>query len=221
MMKVYYAKVSSSCKEDTFFAHIGRIEQRRLDAIRKVKNEKARARSLTAGLLLHAGLCDYLQLPVGETPPFQTDCGPWGKPFLAGYPDVHFNLSHSGEYVCCAVADQEVGVDIQKYQGKVDGIAKRFFTREDNRLLDQCDKEERQKRFFRIWSIRESYIKFTGRGLGQGLDSFGIDWKGKQIYDRGRLAACFEEYAGLEAYSLCVCTGQRERDIQWEFIETI
>lgn len=35
-----------------------------------------------------------------------------GKPYLLNYPDVHFNISHSGEYVACAVADSPVGVDI-------------------------------------------------------------------------------------------------------------
>lgn len=216
MMKVYFAKVSSSFKEDTFFAHMERIEQRRLDAAGKLKIEKAKIRSFSAGLLLQAALCDYLRLPEKETPPFQTLPGQWGKPYLIEYPDIHFNLSHSGEYVCCGVAEQEIGVDIQKHQGKMEKIAERFFTEADNELLDRCKNEEEEKWFFRIWSVRESYIKFTGRGLGQGLDSFAIDWKDKLIYDRGAPAACFEEYTKLEGYSFCACTGEKETEIKWK-----
>lgn len=219
MMKVYYAKISPSSKEDTFFAHTGRIEPERLEAAMNIKNEKVRMRSLVAGLLLHAALCDYLQLPAEETPPFQTACGQWGKPFLTDYPDVHFNLSHSGEYVCCAVAGYEVGTDIQRHQEKVQGIAERFFTKADNRLLECSSNEERQEIFFRIWSIRESYIKLTGRGIGQGLDSFDIDWENRQIYDQGLPTACFEEYAGIEGYSLCVCTGQEKIEARWESVD--
>ena len=37
-----------------------------------------------------------------------------GKPYLSDYSDVHFNISHSGEYVVCSVSDKPVGVDIQK-----------------------------------------------------------------------------------------------------------
>ena len=103
-MKVYYAKVSPSIKEDTFFACMGQIEQRRLLKAENIKNEKGKVLSLAAGLLQHIGLCDYLHLPVKETPAFGTGCGKWGKPYLIQYPDVYFNLSHSGEYVCLAVA---------------------------------------------------------------------------------------------------------------------
>lgn len=222
-MKVYYAKVSSSLKEDTFFAHTGQIEPRRLEIAAKIKNEKARVRSLAAGLLLHAGLCEYLQLPAKETPPFQTACGKWGKPFLADHPDVHFNLSHSGEYVCCAVAEREVGVDIQQHQdmreGRAERIAERFFTEADCRLLEDCQKEEQRGMFFRIWSVRESYIKFTGKGMGQGLDSFEINWDEKLIYEQGKPAACFEEYTQMEGYSLCVCAGQGKIRPDWKLMD--
>lgn len=215
VMKVYYAKVSPSSREDTFFAHMDRIEPKRLEAAKKMKNEKAKMRSLAAGLLLHAGLCDYLRLLAEETPPFQTARGQWGKPFLTECPDVHFNISHSGEYVCCAVSECEVGVDIQRYQEKVGGIAERFFTEADNNLLENSNGKKLEM-FFRIWSVRESYMKLTGRGMGQGLDSFEINWKRRQIYDQGLPTACFEEYTGIEGYSLCVCIGREKMEVQWE-----
>ncbi|MCI8922601.1 MAG: 4'-phosphopantetheinyl transferase superfamily protein [Lachnospiraceae bacterium] len=228
-MKVYYAKVSPSIKEDTFFACMGQIEQRRLLKAENIKNEKGKVLSLAAGLLQHIGLCDYLHLPVKETPAFGTGCGKWGKPYLIQYPDVYFNLSHSGEYVCLAVAGYEVGVDIQKHQDKRENIARRFFTGADNEMLERCKGKERTERFFRIFSIRESYIKFTGRGLGQGLGSFDIDWENKAIRDTAvfdasdessrKTVAYFEESTQVEGYSLCVCTGQKETPARWELVD--
>lgn len=38
---------------------------------------------------------------------------PCGKPYLRDYPNAHFNISHSGQYVVCAVADRPVGIDVQ------------------------------------------------------------------------------------------------------------
>lgn len=82
MVTVYYAKVFPFLEEGTFFAHKDQIEEKRWqDAISK-KNEEAKARSLTAGVLIHAGLCEYLNLPVESTPPFQTEHGQWGSPIL-------------------------------------------------------------------------------------------------------------------------------------------
>ena len=36
-----------------------------------------------------------------------------GKPYLAGYPDIHISLSHSGRLAACAVAKKPVGVDVE------------------------------------------------------------------------------------------------------------
>lgn len=54
-----------------------------------------------------------------------------GKPFIPGLPDLHFNLSHSGEYIAGAFSDREVGLDLQEESRthiSVLRIAKRFFT---------------------------------------------------------------------------------------------
>ena len=37
-----------------------------------------------------------------------------GKPWFPDHPQRHFNLSHSGKMALCALADGEVGVDIQE-----------------------------------------------------------------------------------------------------------
>ena len=39
--------------------------------------------------------------------------GEHGKPFLSYRPSLHYNISHSGKYVVCILADQEVGIDVQ------------------------------------------------------------------------------------------------------------
>ena len=40
--------------------------------------------------------------------------GPYGKPYLAGHPEIHFNISHSGGYGVCAISSMPCGVDIQE-----------------------------------------------------------------------------------------------------------
>ena len=42
-----------------------------------------------------------------------------GKPFIPGLADIHFNLSHSGDYIACAFSDQEVGLDLREQHGDV------------------------------------------------------------------------------------------------------
>ena len=52
--------------------------------------------------------------------------GEFGKPYISG-DNIHYNISHSGDYVVCAVSNHEIGVDIQKVTGDHMKLAKRFF----------------------------------------------------------------------------------------------
>ena len=37
-----------------------------------------------------------------------------GKPSFRDHPEIHFSLSHSGDYVMCAISDSPIGCDIEK-----------------------------------------------------------------------------------------------------------
>lgn len=215
MIKIYYAEDASFWEESILFAHMDQIEEKRRKAWENRKDGSDKRRSLGAGLLLHYALCEYLHLPREKTPPFCTSQGQWGKPYLTEYPNIYFNLSHSGRYVCCAVSEQEIGVDIQEYRNSRKEIAQRFFTKEDNRLLQELEDEPAREMFFRIWSIRESYIKLTGQGIRQGLSYFGIDWTGRTITEQGRTEAYFEENREIPGYSFCVCSRMEKADPDW------
>lgn len=95
--------------------------------------------------------------------------GPNGKPYFPGT-DIHFNISHSGDYKVLAIADAPVGVDIERFRKADLRVAKRFCENEYN-YITQKDSEHR---FFEIWTKKEAYLKYKGTGLRGGLDSFDV-----------------------------------------------
>ncbi|MBD3314987.1 MAG: 4'-phosphopantetheinyl transferase superfamily protein [Chitinivibrionales bacterium] len=95
----------------------------------------------------------------------------YGKPLLKNHPDIHFNLSHSGNWVACALSDKPVGVDVEAKKKINLSLAKRFFSPEEYGFITE-NPEESNDRFFRIWVLKESYIKAIGMGLSCGLDTF-------------------------------------------------
>lgn len=103
-----------------------------------------------------------------------------GKPYFENIP-LFFNISHSGEYVLCAVSSREVGADIQKIQSAdVMKLAKRFFSEPECCALERCESDrERQRLFFGLWSRKEAYGKLTGEGItaALGLDMRNTDAK--------------------------------------------
>ncbi len=83
--------------------------------------------------------------------------------------ECHFNLSHSGNYVICAVADFEVGVDIQRRTRVRDSVLRKFFSKEEQMRVEAGGDDEglREITFAQIWSPKEAETKLTGRGIGQ------------------------------------------------------
>lgn len=218
MVTVYYTKVFTHLQEREFLSYLDKIEEERRKKILLMKKEESRLQSLTAGSLLHFALCERMGDVEKNSGPFSMGYGRNGKPYLKEYPDIHFNLSHSGRYVCCALSHTPVGVDIQKITDVKRGIAERFFTGKDNQRLEACGGEERKALFFRMWSIKESFIKLTGEGIAGGLDSFEIDWKRSVVSDGGKTepSAYFSEWNELAEYSACVCSREPLEKVVWK-----
>lgn len=221
MITVYYGKVSPFLEEDAFCIQLKKVSKDRREKILRMTNEAARRRCLAAGTLLHHALCETLRFSYEDTAPFSVNYGEKGKPYLTEYTGIHFNLSHSGDYVCCAISDGPVGVDIQE-KGKVRmALAERFFTPVERQMLSECGEEQRQDLFFRMWSIKESYLKLTGEGLSGGLSGFEILWQEKGIVrrqpgqEKGQVEAYFEETDEVPGYSFCVCGRENVGEVVW------
>lgn len=67
--------------------------------------------------------------------------GEHGKPMRKDE-KVCFNLSHSGKYVLCAVAETEIGCDIEKVKEVKWKLAKRFFSEEEYDFLERLGRQE-------------------------------------------------------------------------------
>jgi 4'-phosphopantetheinyl transferase len=102
----------------------------------------------------------------------------YGKPHtqnhINGFP-VKFNISHTQGYVACIIAVQhEVGVDVEYVswdESKMD-IAKRYFHDDEFHDLNKLSCNELPKRFFKYWTLKESFIKAKGVGLSYDLNKF-------------------------------------------------
>lgn len=97
-----------------------------------------------------------------------------GKPYVANAKDAYFNVSHSGEYVACIISDRPCGIDIETMDKDNLDIAKRFFARSEYEYISDAPKDEIKRRFYEIWTAKEAYSKYEGKGLGIDLGSFEV-----------------------------------------------
>ena len=170
---IYLASTAPLCDNARFARLLETVPAARREKVLRYKNAAAARLSLGAGLLLNAALTDAgLRADgLGETE--------YGKPWFPAHPDFHFNLSHSGEAVMCAVSGAAVGCDLEAPGRACDlKLADRFFHPEEKRWLRSLPTEEQADAFFRLWTCKESFVKALGLGLSQPLDSFSVQLAG-------------------------------------------
>ena len=104
--------------------------------------------------------------------------GLYGKPYFKDHPDIHFNISHSRGLVVCAFHDGEIGVDVELVRTFRENVLRRICT---DKEIAAIQKEKGtpiyEELFFRYWTAKESYLKYTGTGLASDPKSveFEID----------------------------------------------
>lgn len=107
--------------------------------------------------------------------------GPKGKPYFRDYREMFFNLSHSGDYAACACGTDEVGIDIEKIDNKADdSFWEDIFTSGELRTLSSIRDEEKINYFYRLWTMKEAFVKTIGEGINIPFRSFEITF-GAQI----------------------------------------
>ncbi len=112
--------------------------------------------------------------------------GARGKPTLS-HPSVHpeprFNLSHSGDVAVVALADSEVGVDVeaQREVPNLEPLARRFFSDAEREFLTSVSGTARETRFLGMWTAKEAYLKAVGSGVAMPLKQLEIDPEGPAI----------------------------------------
>lgn len=100
--------------------------------------------------------------------------GPNGKPAFQERDDVHFNISHSGQWAVCALAAVPVGVDVEHLRKVNPSLAERFFSPDEVASLRALPAEMQDEKFIQLWTLKESFLKAIGRGLTRSLNSFSI-----------------------------------------------
>lgn len=96
-----------------------------------------------------------------------------GKPYLVDYPDLAFNLSHSGDSFVLAVAwCCQLGIDIEFHQPRVNvqGLVDRCFGEAEIGYWQTLSDADKTPAFYRFWTRKEAFVKATGLGITLGLN---------------------------------------------------
>lgn len=183
----------------------------RRDKIRRQKVALKRKQSLGAGLLLKYAL---LQRGIALQRFFM---GENGKPEVEG---ACFNLSHSGNLVICAVSEKPVGCDVEKIEEASDKVLKRIATIKEKNYYEQFAGEERNRAFYRLWTMKESYSKMTGEGMRMDLKRVEfLQEESIRVFLNGKLSNCMIKEYEIDGYAITVCAKENVFAERLEYVE--
>ena len=212
-VRLYRLDVSEYADPGLFESAYFSLPVYRRRKIDRIVPEAEKRLSLGAGLLLARAMTD-----AGLDPDAEPALGANGKPFFPGT-GFHYSLSHSGTVALCAVADREVGVDVEQMR-ETDflKLARRFFAPEEYELIAAAKPPEENnyelritnyELFFRIWTLKESFIKATGEGMSRPLGSFavlpGADGIALLVDGKPETGHVFEEISDIPGCRAAIC----------------
>lgn len=166
-----YAADLSTLQDDRLLQTVRRsVNAYRLDKTERMGRPEDKRRSLGAECLLMYACREADTDYRGAT----VLAGPYGKPAFADRP-LQFSLSHSGERALCCVSEYPVGCDVEKIRPLRRDVAGRYFSAQERRALAECAAQpERDDLFFRLWTLKESFVKCTGLGFSLPFHEFSL-----------------------------------------------
>jgi 4'-phosphopantetheinyl transferase len=186
------------------------VSTERRERFLRFRRAEDRERSIVGELLARSVISDRLGVAKEQ---IEFEEGEHGKPALRAFKDIHFNISHSDEWVVAAFSERVVGVDVQRIEGRSLDVAKRFFTDREYELILAEPEQDRLSLFFELWTLKESYLKAQALGIPGGLRSFTMrrDHEGFHAVSEGRrVPYWFKQYDLAPDYKLAVCSAESE-----------
>lgn len=165
------------------------------DSLYNRQREHSLGKSLLAFALEHEyGRCWEVKAPEGA------------KPFLEGAPGISFNISHTRGLAVCAVSSRTVGVDVEYVRPFRENLMRRVCSPKERRYVTEGvwsgetgtkvtgtkitetktagpvhKPDESCRRFFCLWTLKESFVKATGQGLRFPLGDITFSMEGGVI----------------------------------------
>ncbi|MBQ9936356.1 MAG: 4'-phosphopantetheinyl transferase superfamily protein [Lachnospiraceae bacterium] len=211
-IKVIAKRIDWSNLEAKFDSLLPTLYTARKEAVERLNNQKAKLASMATGLLLQEITKQELGIKPEELIISKKE---QGKPYIVGYEDFCFNISHAGDMVAIAYGDSPVGIDIELVRCRENDlkVAKRCFAEEEYRFITEeayeLDMENisrsKEERFFMVWTMKEAYLKYKGTGISVPMKSFVVrPYENKVV---GEKLTCEPVIINDYVYSVCVDEG--------------
>lgn len=195
MIKLYIAIIN-----DIDLKRVCEVDADRACKVSRLKLSDDKKRCIAGGLFIKKFL-PSAKITVNE----------FGKPEADN--GLHFNISHSGEYVLFALSDKNIGCDIEKFRNvNPEKLGKIVCC--DNEMALIKNSADKQQCFFDLWTRKESFLKCIGKGFHQNSKSVDVS---QNICQIAKNTYHFKMWH-MDGYTVSVCSEYETMPENIEFI---
>ena len=170
-MKIFSCNINNIPDCDLREWYNGMSDERK-EAVKKLLVAKKQKSKIVADRICRDAVSEFC----GISPEDITfSANEYGKPYAVGI-DVNFSISHSGDYVICAVSENKIGADIEKIREINPEVSKRFASESEMKYISSAPNG-----LFEIWTLKEAYFKCIGTGLDSNIKNVSFDIKENNI----------------------------------------
>lgn len=157
-LKLIYDNINNHSSEEykKFFTTIKKEKQYKITNILKDDDKK---RSILGEILL-INLLNEINIDYNSITIIKNK---YGKPFIKDM-NLFFNISHSKDFVVCAISKNEIGIDIVQVSESKESVINQFATYKEKQYINEL-KNDYFKRSFEIFALKEAYFKCLGTNL--------------------------------------------------------
>ena len=176
MLNVYFLKLDFNINDHDLSMLEKTISPQRVEYAKQYHQKKDYIRSTLSSALLYYALnkngIDKKDIVIEKSP--------MGKPFLKtlkNFKNIDFNITHSGDWVACAIDSRDrggIGIDIEQIKDINFTDFEEILSIKETEYIDG-----KLEKFYQIWTLKESFLKALGVGMYKDLSSFTV-----QPYDK-------------------------------------
>ncbi len=149
----------------TLFELLDAAEQKRANSYHQLKDSQ---RFIIARSILKILVSQYLNCQPKDV---CIKVGANKKPYLFTNSTVllEYNISHSGNWIVVAFANDAIGVDVEQIQASFnfESLLTACFSNEEQHYIQ--NNANSRELFYRLWTRKESFVKATSKGLDDSL----------------------------------------------------
>ena len=152
-LKLIYDNINNHSSEEykKFFTTIKKEKQYKITNILKDDDKK---RSILGEILL-INLLNEINIDYNSITIIKNK---YGKPFIKDM-NLFFNISHSKDFVVCAISKNEIGIDIVQVSESKESVINQFATYKEKQYINEL-KNDYFKRSFEIFALIENYFYY-------------------------------------------------------------